>query len=78
MHPEQRADVGLQAVFKSVFPIKDNNNRAQLEFAWYELETPKYDLDECMQRSMTYAAPLKVVLRLVVWNVDPETGALVR
>ncbi|MDI9409349.1 MAG: DNA-directed RNA polymerase subunit beta, partial [Candidatus Pacebacteria bacterium] len=75
VHPDQRAEVGLQAVFKSVFPIKDNNNRAQLEFVSYELETPKYDLDECMQRSMTFAAPLKVLLRLVVWDVDAETGA---
>src|SRR3979411_1902378 len=73
--PEQRADVGLQEVFKSVFPIRDFSERAQLEFVRYELETPKYDTDECQQRGITYAAPLKVTLRLVVWDVDEDTGS---
>src|SRR6201987_168684 len=72
--PEQRANVGLQEVFKSVFPIRDFSERAQLEFVRYELEAPKYDVDECQQRGMTYAAPLKVTLRLVVWDVDEDTG----
>src|ERR671933_2153091 len=73
--PEQRASVGLQEVFKSVFPIRDFSERAQLEFVRYELETPKYDVDECQQRGITYAAPLKVTLRLVVWDVDEDTGS---
>src|SRR5215212_7749522 len=73
--PEQRASVGLQEVFKSVFPIRDFSERAQLEFVRYELETPKYDVEECQQRGITFAAPLKVTLRLVVWDVDEDTGA---
>ena len=72
---EERQDVGLQEVFKSVFPIKDFSDRAMLEFVRYELETPKYDVEECQQRGLTYAAPLKVTLRLVVWDVDEETGS---
>src|SRR5213082_49480 len=73
--PEQRGSVGLQEVFKSVFPIRDFSERAQLEFVRYELETPKYDVDECQQRGITFAAPLKVTLRLVVWDVDEDTGS---
>jgi DNA-directed RNA polymerase subunit beta len=73
--PEQRVNVGLQEVFRSVFPIRDFSDRAQLEFVRYELETPKYDVDECQQRGITYAAPLKVTLRLVVWDIDEDTGA---
>jgi DNA-directed RNA polymerase subunit beta len=71
----ERADLGLQEVFKSVFPIKDFSDRARLEFVRYELEPPKYDVEECQQRGITFAAPLKVTLRLVVWDVDEETGA---
>jgi DNA-directed RNA polymerase subunit beta len=70
-----RPDEGLQAVFKSVFPITDFSNTAQLEFVRYEFEAPKYDVDECRQRGMTYAAPLKVTLRLIVFDIDEETGA---
>jgi DNA-directed RNA polymerase subunit beta len=73
--PEQRANFGLQEVFKSVFPIKDFSERGTLEFVKYELEVPKYDVEECMQRGMTFAAPLKVTLRLVVWDIDEDTGA---
>ena len=73
--PEQRANVGLQEVLRSVFPIRDFSERAQLEFVRYELETPKYEVDECQQRGITFAAPLKVTLRLVVWDVDEDTGA---
>ena len=68
-----RTDSGLQAVFKSVFPIKDFSERGTLEFVKYEFELPKYDVEECQQRGMTYAAPLKVTLRLVVWDIDEET-----
>jgi DNA-directed RNA polymerase subunit beta len=71
---EQRKDQGLQAVFKSVFPIKDFNETASLEFVSYALGDPKYDVDECHQRGMTFAAPLKVTVQLVIWDVDPESG----
>jgi DNA-directed RNA polymerase subunit beta len=67
---EQRTDTGLQAVFKSVFPIKDFNETASLEFVSYELGEPKYDVEECHQRGMTYAAPLKVKIQLVIWDVE--------
>src|SRR5213082_1002870 len=70
-----RPDEGLQAVFKSVFPISDFSNTSMLEFVHYEFEPPKYDVDECRQRGMTYAAPLKVTLRLIVFDIDEETGA---
>jgi DNA-directed RNA polymerase subunit beta len=73
--PEQREDTGLQGVFKSVFPIKDFNETSSLEFVSYHLEKPKYDVDECHQRGMTFSAPIKVVVRLVVWDKDPDTGA---
>ncbi len=72
---EDRTDSGLQEVFRSVFPISDFSENGTLEFVKYELEPPKYDVDECQQRDMTYAAPLKVTLRLVVFDVDEETGA---
>src|SRR6266567_2966195 len=71
---ENRGSVGLQEVFKSVFPIRDFSDRAELDFVRYELEPPKYDVEECQQRGMTYAAPLKVTLRLSVFDVDEETG----
>ena len=70
-----RGDEGLQSVFRSVFPIKDFGERAQLEFVRYAFEAPKYDVDECQQRDMTFAAPLKVTLRLIVFDINEETGA---
>jgi DNA-directed RNA polymerase subunit beta len=70
-----RLDEGLQGVFRSVFPIRDFGERAQLEFVRYAFELPKYDVEECQQRGMTYAAPLKVTLRLIVFDVNEETGA---
>jgi DNA-directed RNA polymerase beta subunit len=66
---------GIMGVFQSVFPIKDFNETAVLEFVKYELEAPKYDVEECQQRDMTYSAPLKVTLRLIVFDVDEDTGA---
>ncbi|EIE50635.1 DNA-directed RNA polymerase subunit beta [Salipiger aestuarii] len=66
---------GIKGVFQSVFPIKDFNETAVLEFVSYELEKPKYDVEECMQRDMTYSAPLKVTLRLIVFDIDEDTGA---
>jgi DNA-directed RNA polymerase subunit beta len=73
--PDRRGDDGLNGVFKSVFPISDFNNTANLEFVSYTLEPPKYDVDECRQRGMTYAAPIKVTLRLIVFDVDEQTEA---
>ncbi|GAA0538775.1 DNA-directed RNA polymerase subunit beta [Rhizomicrobium palustre] len=70
-----RLDEGLQAVFSSVFPIQDFQEVSRLEYVDYYFEEPKYDVEECQQRSMTYAAPLKVTLRLIVFDVDQETGA---
>ncbi|WP_029041532.1 DNA-directed RNA polymerase subunit beta [Cucumibacter marinus] len=70
-----RGDEGLQSVFKSVFPITDFANTASLDFVSYEFEQPKYDVEECRQRDMTFAAPLKVTLRLIVFEVDEDTGA---
>jgi DNA-directed RNA polymerase subunit beta len=72
--PERRTFLGLQEVFKSVFPIRDFSDRAILDFVKYELEQPKYDVEECQQRGMTYAAPLKVTLRLSVFDVEEDTG----
>ncbi|WP_316861792.1 DNA-directed RNA polymerase subunit beta [uncultured Cohaesibacter sp.] len=70
-----RPDEGLQAVFSSVFPITDFSGTAQLEFVRYEFEAPKYDTEECRMRGMTYSAPLKLTLRLIVFEVDEDTGA---
>jgi len=73
--PNGREEIGMQKVFKSVFPIKDYNNTASLEFVSYSLGQPKYDVEECRDRGMTWAAPLRVVIQLVLWDVDPESGA---
>ena len=75
MAPDSRTQTGLQEVFRGVFPINDFAGRGRLEFVHYELEEPKYDVEECISRGMTYAAPLKVVLRLIVWDVDEDTGS---
>ena len=72
---DRRGMEGLNGVFKSVFPISDFNNTSSLEFVSYTLEASKYDVDECRQRGMTYAAPVKVTLRLIVFDVDEETEA---
>jgi DNA-directed RNA polymerase subunit beta len=73
--PEKRESAGLHAVFKTVFPIKDFYETASLEFVSYRLTEPKYDVEECLLRGMTYAAPIKVTVRLVVWDVNEETKA---
>ena len=75
LKPNERPNHGLQEAFRSVFPIQDFSGRSQLEFVNYEIEAPKYDVEECQQRGMTYSAPLKVTLRLVVWDIDDDTGA---
>ncbi|AKO98111.1 MULTISPECIES: DNA-directed RNA polymerase subunit beta [Marinovum] len=66
---------GIKGVFQSVFPIKDFNETAVLEFVDYALEKPKFDVEECQQRDLTYSAPLKVTLRLIVFDIDEDTGA---
>jgi DNA-directed RNA polymerase subunit beta len=71
--PDKRDPIGLQAVFKTVFPIKDFYETASLEFVSYRLTEPKYDVEECLLRGMTFAAPIKVTVRLVVWDVNEET-----
>ena len=71
----EKCEFGLEEVFKSVFPIKDFSGNGELEFVKYELEEPKYDVEECIKRDMTYAAPIKATLRLVVWDTDEATGA---
>ena len=71
--PDEREAVGLQHIFSSVFPIQDFNKTASLEFVQYHLEDPKYDVAECRARGMTYASPIKVLIRLVVFDVS-ESG----
>jgi DNA-directed RNA polymerase subunit beta len=72
---DSRTPSGLEEVFRSVFPIKDFSDRGTLEYVKYEFEEPKYDVEECQQRGLTFAAPLKVTLRLLVWDIDEDTGA---
>ncbi|MGD8860610.1 MAG: DNA-directed RNA polymerase subunit beta [Myxococcales bacterium] len=66
--PGERDDIGLQGVFRSVFPIRDFNGTSELVFVGYTLERPKYDVDECRQRGMTYAAPIKVTIQLIIYD----------
>jgi DNA-directed RNA polymerase subunit beta len=73
--PAERKQSGLEAVFRSVFPIRDFSDTCSMEYVSYGLGTPKYDVQECHQRGMTYAAPIKVKVRLVTWDVDKESGA---
>ncbi len=70
---EPKQGEGIMGVFQSVFPVKDYNDTSILEFVSYELDKPKYNVEECQQRDMTYGAPLKVKLRLVVFDIDEET-----
>jgi DNA-directed RNA polymerase subunit beta len=72
---KDRKNTGLHAVLKSVFPIKDFADTSTLEYVRYEFDRPKYDVDECRQRGINFAAPLRVTLRLIVWLVDADTGA---
>ena len=72
--PEDREDTGLQAVFNKVFPITDFSGIAELRFVEYELEEPRYDVEECIQRGGTFGSLLRVTLNLIVREVDEETG----
>ncbi len=74
VEPDKRKPYGLEGVFKSVFPIQDFQETASVEFVSYVFEEPKYTVDECRQRGMSFAAPLKVVIRLVVWDIDKDTS----
>jgi DNA-directed RNA polymerase subunit beta len=76
--PHEREDVGLQAVFRSVFPIKDFNGTSELVFVSYNLEKPKYDVEECRQRGMTFAAPIKVTTQLMIYDSREGGERLVR
>jgi len=73
--PEMRADIGLQSVFKSVFPIKDFTGSASLEFVSYRFAEVKHGVEECIHRGMTYEIPIRITARLVVYDVDTDTGA---
>jgi DNA-directed RNA polymerase subunit beta len=73
--PDERVDKGLQGVFKGVFPIRDFSGTASLEFVRYSIGRVKYDVEECLQRGMTYEAPIKITVRLVVYDVDKDSGA---
>ena len=66
----EKCEFGLEEVFNDIFPIRDFSGNGELEFVKYELETPKYDVDECIKRDMTFAAPFKATLRLVVLDTD--------
>ncbi|MGD8705411.1 MAG: DNA-directed RNA polymerase subunit beta, partial [Syntrophobacterales bacterium] len=72
---DERVDKGLQGVFQGVFPIRDFSGTASLEFVRYSIGRAKYDVDECLQRGMTYEAPIKITVRLVVYDVDKDSGA---
>jgi len=73
--PNQRQLYGLQGVFKSVFPIRDFSGACSLEFVEYSLGDPKYDVEECQQRGMTFEVPVKIRVRLVVYEVGPDAKA---
>lgn len=73
--PEDRSNTGLQGVLNSIFPINDTSGAATLEFVKYRLDIPKYDEDESRQRGVNFSAPLRVTLRLIVWEIDEEAGS---
>ncbi|MDC3156403.1 DNA-directed RNA polymerase subunit beta [Pelagibacteraceae bacterium] len=72
--PEKRENKGLHSIFKSVFPINDYAERATVDYVSYNLGVPKYDVDECSQRGMTYGTPLLVNFRLIIWDIDEIAG----
>jgi len=74
INPEDRSNNGLHAIFKSVFPINDYTERATVDYVSYDIGVPKYEVDECSQRGMTFGAPLLVNFRLIVWDIDEEAG----
>ncbi len=72
--PDKREDIGLQGIFKSIFPISDFNSTCFLEFVRYNYGEPKYTVEECVERGMTYEVPIKITVRLVTYDTDAETG----
>ena len=72
--PEKRENTGLHSIFKSVFPINDYTERVTVDYVSYNLGVPKYDVDECSQRGMTYGTPLLVNFRLIIWDIDEIAG----
>ncbi len=72
--PSSREDRGLESVFRSVFPIEDFNKTASLEYVGYDIATPKYDANECIAKGLTYEAPIRITVRLAVYDVEEETG----
>ena len=72
--PDEREDFGLQGILQNVFPINDFNGVCSLEFVRYKFGEPKYTINECLQRGMTYEIPLKIVVRLITFDVDEDTG----
>jgi DNA-directed RNA polymerase subunit beta len=76
--PRERKEMGLEEVFRSVFPIKDFDGTSELVYVSYNLEKPKYDVDECRQRGMTYAAPIKVTTQLMVYDTREGGERIVR
>ena len=73
--PDQRKEHGLQGIFHSIFPITDFNGLCSLEFVRYSFGEPKYTVAECIERGMTFEAPVKITVRLISFDVDAETGA---
>jgi DNA-directed RNA polymerase subunit beta len=73
--PEKRKNAGLQAIFKSALPINSYDGKSSLEFVSYRLEKPKYDVNEAIRRNASYMAGLRVIFRLVIWDIDPDSGA---
>ncbi|BCO09978.1 DNA-directed RNA polymerase subunit beta [Desulfolithobacter dissulfuricans] len=74
IHPDEREDFGLQAIFKNIFPITDFNGLCSLEFVRYSFGEAKYTVEECIERGMTYEVPVKITVRLITFDVDEETG----
>ncbi|MCK5339942.1 MAG: DNA-directed RNA polymerase subunit beta, partial [Desulfobulbaceae bacterium] len=72
--PDQREDIGLQSIFKSVFPVEDFNGVCSLEYVSYSFGEPKYSVEECGERGMTFDVPVKITVRLVSFDIDPDTG----
>ena len=75
--PEKRSDIGLHAAFSSVFPIESHSGYAVLEYVKYRLGEPTFDVRECQQRGATYAAPLRVLVRLVIYDKEAAANAKV-
>ena len=72
--PDKREDIGLQGIFKNIFPISDFNGTCFLEFVRYTYGEPKYTVEECVERGMTFDVPIKITVRLVTYDIDTETG----